>query len=768
MTPAPDPGEGAPEDPDLTPAVPPSTGPGEEFSPPTLDPGPELTPEPEPVVVEPEPEPEFTPGPTPEPEPEPVVVAPQPEPEPEPEPVVVPEPIDADGDGYPLETDCDDTNSAITTPSNWYPDVDNDTYGDSRVAPTVQCSAPAHHVANNLDCEDAMHWVNPHEPELCDSLDNNCNGQVNEGFDNDNDNVTTCAGDCNDTNASINPAADELCDGIDNNCNAQIDESPATGETTYYLDNDGDGYGEDSSMVTACNPPDPSWVVNNGDCDDSNVNMNPGETEVCNDGFDNDCDGGVYCLEGEISLADADIRLVGTTAAKNLGTSLSSAGDINNDGYGDVIMGAPIPPDSRFPTPGRVFILLGGPNLSDNFFANNLMSVTAAGVQIYGAQNGDRAGLAVFGAGDLNNDGIDDALVGAPFHTNPTFTGGVQGVTYILYGSSTLSPAINLVSTPRIYGAITSSHSGSAFAVVNIDNDAFDDLFIGAPQGRGRVYLLSGGPNASSSEIPFSGITDLSTYTAKMDGESSWDIAGTRLASAGHANWNDLHEDVAMSAPYHESNGPGAGSVYIYLHNGSSPPSGDLNLADADFHFFGETSGSRAGSALAAGDIDGNSRKDLLIGAPFFSSSITNRGKVYLHKDNYYNISGEQNVAASDIKFLGQEQNLYAGSALAFVDVNNDGYDDVLIGAYGHNSNRGIVYLFYGPLLNGTYSLDNADAKFLGQNTTDRAGYTVSAAGDVNGDGYQDIAIGAPYKDSEAASPATDVGMVYIIYGGGL
>lgn len=195
--------------------------------------------------------------------------------------------------------------------TTYYPDVDNDGYGDPN-APTIDaCSQPLGFVADNSDCDDTNAAVNPLATEICDGIDNNCDGQTDEGLivtyyaDVDNDGfgdpnaptIDACSQplgfvadntDCDDTNAAINPDADEVCDGVDNNCDG-VTDTDAIDQNTYYADTDGDGFGDANNTTQACTAP-AGFVENDTDCDDNNAAVNPDADEVC-DSIDNNCDG---------------------------------------------------------------------------------------------------------------------------------------------------------------------------------------------------------------------------------------------------------------------------------------------------------------------------------------------------------------------------------------------------------------------------------------------------------------------------------------------
>ena len=224
--------------------------------------------------------------------------------------------IDNDNTIYPgapelcdaKDNDCDGTIDDGITFLTYYKDTDGDGYGDASQS-VSSCSAVAGYVTTAGDCNDNNAAIKPGAVEICDGVDNDCNGQIDEGikityyhdsdadgFGNASMSVQACTApagyvsnntDCNDNNAAVKPGAVEICNGIDDDCDGQIDEGV---KNTYYQDSDGDGFGKASVSIQACTAP-AGYVSNNTDCNDNNAAIKPGATELCGNGIDDDCDG---------------------------------------------------------------------------------------------------------------------------------------------------------------------------------------------------------------------------------------------------------------------------------------------------------------------------------------------------------------------------------------------------------------------------------------------------------------------------------------------
>jgi hypothetical protein len=215
--------------------------------------------------------------------------------------------------GYVLSAgDCDDNNTQVSGPVTYYVDNDGDTFGSDSSAQIVCQNPGIGYVTTGGDCNDANPLINPNANEICDGIDNDCDGLADDGLvfamyyvDADGDgfgdeatgvescsqpqNTITVGGDCDDTNDQIYPGATEICDSEDNDCDGSTDEG--LNFTTYYTDADNDGFGTDSTGLSFCQIPGPGFSTNNQDCDDTNGQINPNATDVLGNGIDENCDG---------------------------------------------------------------------------------------------------------------------------------------------------------------------------------------------------------------------------------------------------------------------------------------------------------------------------------------------------------------------------------------------------------------------------------------------------------------------------------------------
>jgi len=237
-----------------------------------------------------------------------------------------PNDLDADGDGVPATDDCDDGNASVYPGADelcdgldndcdgevdegavgtYYADADGDGFGDENES-IESCEPGSGYVSNSGDCndDDARYYPGAPEEDCTDPNDYNCDGSTGYA-DVDGDGYAACV-ECDDTDAAINPGAAEVCDGVDNDCDGSIDEDVAD-SSVWYADADGDGFGDPGTAVTACDAP-AGYVSNSDDCDDSDANVNPRAVERCN-GIDDDCDGtidGSGAVDASVWYADAD------------------------------------------------------------------------------------------------------------------------------------------------------------------------------------------------------------------------------------------------------------------------------------------------------------------------------------------------------------------------------------------------------------------------------------------------------------------------------
>jgi len=563
------------------------------------------------------------------------------------------------------------------------------------------------------DCSDADPATYPGADEVCDGTDNDCDGEIpSDELDEDQDGYRICEGDCDDASQDTRPSASEICDGADNDCDGTLPDDEA--------DEDGDG-------VLVCED----------DCDDGEASVYPGAEEVCGDGLDNDCDGtdNECLLAGTIALEDADAILIGeghtSVQGDEAGVALSGMNDLDGDGIDDLAVTALGYHDFQ----GSTYLVAG--------LGSGPMSLGNANAKVVGELEGDDSGRAVSIHGDANGDGLADVLIGAPGEST---NNNRAGAAYVLY--SPLSGEDDLGNADaKLLGVDEYDEAGTSLDFVgDLDGDGYDDLIVGAPTSwfagpTGRAYVIHG---------PVSGTIELATVSAQLLGEGSGDQAGCSVASAGDVN-GDGQPDVLVGAHTADGNLEDDGAAYLFGRDVTSA----VDLATADAKFVGEALDDMAGSSVAsAGDVDGDGLDDILIGARCAVGAAAQSGVVYLVHGP---VSGTMSLASADARFLGEFLYQEVGMATSSAgDVDGDGHDDILVGSYTAD---GRAYLVYGPVAPGDHSLSDADAVFITEESTDDyAGWSVAPAGDLDGDGYDDIAIGAFWAYDE-------YGAAYVMYG---
>ncbi len=659
-----------------------------------------------------------------------------------------------------LDNDCDgDTDEASATDaSTWYADADGDGYG-SAVYTTTGCDQPTGYVGTGDDCDDTDAGASPGETEVCDDVDNDCDGSTDESsaadattwwYDNDGDgwggsasSKTQCDqptgyevtdSDCDDTDADVNADAIEVCDGQDNDCDGTVDGADATDVSTWYADDDGDSYGDPDSSADACDQPT-GYVADSSDCDDADGAVRPDATEVC-DGVDNDCSGtadGSDAADATTYYADVDGDTYGDSATTQDGCSAPS-GYVSDDTDCD--------DDESSANPGETEVCNDGiDNDCDGtvndcgWAAGDTESLSSADAQVLASAANDSLGeeSALAFVGDVDGDGADEVLAGARSAANAA--GVSSGVAYLLSGALSGTSDAADVALATFEGEAASDRFGYGVSGLDFDGDGFADVAIGAYSessvgtSNGAAYLFSG---ASTGTVG-GGDADVVIY-----GEAGDQLGWT---TSGDLN-DDGYDDLVVGMPgWSDWGWSSGGSVDVV--NGPITASGMLySLADSSF--FGTMAQEQLSYELSTGDVDGDGVDDLLMSSQTYSS---NTGRGYVVLGPFSGVSGVVSGKADAI--LSGTGSQYLGSAIEVIgDHDGDGYNDVAVGAYVNNASgccggQGMVYIIDGPV-DADVDLDSDyDARIGGHTSTEYIGTELDAAGDLDDDGYDDFLIGA-------------------------
>lgn len=452
--------------------------------------------------------------------------------------------------------------------------------------------------------------------------------------------------------------------------------------------------------------------------------------------YDNgeDNEGAAFLYYGSANgLNPAPTLLESNQAHAEMGYSVSSAGDINNDGFSDIALGAPFY-DNGQPNEGIVFVHFGSPKgIKPN-----------PAIMLEGNQFGAQFGKAVALAGDVNNDSYSDLIVGASEFDKGQLN---EGAAFVYYGSKVgINP--NKMAILEMNQSI-SGMGASVAGAGDVNSDGFSDVLVGAP------FYDQGESNEGAAFAYLGNAQGISLVPTIIQSDQADAHLGTSLASAGDLN-GDGYGDIivgAWSASLGEQN---EGAAYIF--HGTSA---GLDFQSQKILESNQANAKFGASVACAGDVNGDGFSDVIVGGNLLDHPEVNEGVavVYYGTANGISIAAPAAPTFLEINTIGA----YFGSSVSSAgDVNGDGYSDVIVGAYNFANNQngaGKAFVFHGSP-SGTKTASSFSIE--GEETTAYLGRSVSGAGDVNGDGYSDVLVGVPgYNNGQYA----DAGKVSLFYG---
>ncbi|WP_293006128.1 integrin alpha [Nitrosomonas sp.] len=469
-------------------------------------------------------------------------------------------------------------------------------------------------------------------------------------------------------------------------------------------------------------------------------------------------------------------RLDGVAAFDFSGRPVSSAGDVNGDGFADVLVGAAAA-DSNGYNSGSSYVVFGK---ADGFDATLALSSLdgSNGFSLNGVAASDSLGSSVSSAGDVNGDGFTDVIVGA---LGAAPNGIPSGSSYVVFGkASGFDATLDLSSLDgsngfRLDGVAARDLSGQSVSNAgDVNGDGFADVLVGAfgadPNGdfSGSSYVVFGKASGFAATLDLSSLDGSNGF--RLDGVAAGDVSGGSLSSAGDVN-GDGFADVFVGAASADPNGDFSGSSYVVFGKAAGFDA-TMNLASLDgsngFRLDGAAVYDISGASLSsAGDVNGDGLADVIVGAPNAGSSYVVFGKATgfsatldlssLDGSNGFRLEGELDGAGFSVSGAG--------------DVNGDGFADLIIGAPGGSLNGGYSgssYVVFGKASGFGATMDlsslDSDSGFrLDGAAYDFSSESVSSAGDVNGDGFADVMVGAVQ-----ASPGGVIasGSSYVVFGG--
>lgn len=426
----------------------------------------------------------------------------------------------------------------------------------------------------------------------------------------------------------------------------------------------------------------------------------------------------------------ADLTFESNVADLNLGRAFAGLGDVNGDGFSDVSIGAPLY-DNGQTNEGAVFVFHGATSATANAVVDTILESDVAG-SLFGAS------LAI---GDSNGDGYADLAIGSPNATD--YAIAEFGMVHVVRGSGT-GLTTDKYQIRGLSSTTTGGRFGSSLAFVDFNGNGFPELFVGAPEetvgGRARqgaLYIVQSDRRLSSDLV--SSITGPQANGQFGHNMATGDINGDGLA------------DLAVGSPGYDLNGATADSGRIDLYYGAA---GGFNTT-ADGAVNNSGVGETFGAAVAVGDFNGDGYGDVAVGTP---NTIGSGGQVRIFNGG----TGAFNTTVDHVVSISQ---IGAGFGLAVAnvgDLNGDGIVDLGVGALNYSLNAGVTqsgaaFIWFGKASGVSGA---ADRQILMTETLGLFGWRIAGAGDVNGDGFADLAVGM------REGPNTSRGRVLIYHGG--
>lgn len=385
-------------------------------------------------------------------------------------------------------------------------------------------------------------------------------------------------------------------------------------------------------------------------------------------------------------------------AGSHAGASVGCAGDINNDGYDDVIIGAP-DDSTNGASSGTAYVIFGqGTDFNFKLLPSDLDG--AVGFKLNGGAAADRAGTTVTSAGDVNGDGFDDVLVGVE--------SGAIGGAYVFLGKASGGMPNNYaanVTLSALTGADGFRFDGGfrAASAGDFNDDGFDDIVAGAPgvdSQRGTAFVLFG--KASGFTATIDPVTLVGNNGFALTGGATGDRFGSSVAGSGDLN-GDGFDDFVVGASYANAHGGGSGAAYV-IFGRSAVPSATKSITTLNgttgFKIAGEFAGDNLGEAVGtAGDMNRDGLADLIIGASTADATTAGSGASYVIFGKRTSFPASFNLTTLDgsngFKIRGALMQSYSGTAVGTAgDINGDGFDDVVIGSVAN-----FAYVVYGSPL---------------------------------------------------------------------